>query len=220
MRIKNPTLAHFRHFSSLFTKSPPLHLSRTLYKSTLFMQNKPNFQKATMNVNIYYTKAYKNETAFRRAKNKPNSNPIKANSRKAQMNINSLITKDYKNFIPLAGYKNKPNSNPISESPKMNVNVFSTKDYENKTAFRLQKNKPKQTQSLAPLFRVIYTLRGLAKFHPLMVKTGSSFVAANTALMSLFSPGSKLIKLSSQKTGNIVSPLFLPETLNSMKNAI
>ena len=29
-----------------------------------------------MNVNIYYTKVYKNETAFRRVKNKPNSNPI------------------------------------------------------------------------------------------------------------------------------------------------
>jgi len=119
------------------------------------------------------------------------------------------------------GYKKtKPKQTQFLQRPKMNVNLFTSKDYENETAFRLQKNKPKQTQSLAPLFRVIYTLRGLAKFHPLMVKTGSSFVAANTALMSLFSPGSKLIKLSSQKTGNIVSPLFLPETLNSMKNAI
>jgi len=51
--IENLTLAHFRHFSSLFTPSPAykalylraykaLHLSRTLYKSALFMQNKPN----------------------------------------------------------------------------------------------------------------------------------------------------------------------------------
>ncbi len=29
-----------------------------------------------MNLNIYYTKVYNNETAFRRGKNKPNSNPI------------------------------------------------------------------------------------------------------------------------------------------------
>jgi len=29
-----------------------------------------------MNVNIYYTKAYNNETAFRRGKNKPKTNPI------------------------------------------------------------------------------------------------------------------------------------------------
>jgi len=43
------------------------------------MQNKPNFRKAQMNVNIYHAKAYKDETAFRRGKNKPNqtqSNPI------------------------------------------------------------------------------------------------------------------------------------------------
>ena len=40
-----------------------------------------------MNVNIYYTKAYNNETAFRRRKNKPNqsqSKPIKANFLKSQ----------------------------------------------------------------------------------------------------------------------------------------
>jgi hypothetical protein len=36
------------------------------------MQNKPNLLDAQMNVNIYYTKVYKNETAFRRVKNKPN----------------------------------------------------------------------------------------------------------------------------------------------------
>ena len=29
-----------------------------------------------MNVNIYHIKVYNNETAFRRGKNKPNSNPI------------------------------------------------------------------------------------------------------------------------------------------------
>jgi len=43
------------------------------------MQNKPNFNDAQMNVNIYYTKAYNNETASGSRKNKPNqtqSNPI------------------------------------------------------------------------------------------------------------------------------------------------
>jgi len=54
------------------------------------MQNKPNFQDAQMNVNIYYTKAYNNETAFRRRKNKPNSNPI---SSKYKMNLKSLAGK-------------------------------------------------------------------------------------------------------------------------------
>jgi len=73
------------------------------------MQNKPNFQDAQMNVNIYYTKVYKNETALRRQKNKPNSNPNKPNLRKAQMNVNSLITKDYRKKDDFTVRKNKPN---------------------------------------------------------------------------------------------------------------
>jgi hypothetical protein len=60
------------------------------------MQNKPNFQDTRMNVNLYNTTVYKNETAFRRVKNKPNSNPIKPNLRKAKMNVNLTLTKDYK----------------------------------------------------------------------------------------------------------------------------
>jgi len=104
------------------------------------MQNKPNFQKAKMNVNIYYTKVYKNETAFRRGKNKPNSNPIKANLRKAKMNVNSLITKDYRKKDDFAFQKNKPNSNPIQTQTKpilerMNVNFCATKYYESKPTF-------------------------------------------------------------------------------------
>ena len=38
-----------------------LYLSRVLYKSTLFMQNKPNFRKTKMNLNSYLTKDYENE---------------------------------------------------------------------------------------------------------------------------------------------------------------
>jgi len=106
------------------------------------MQNKPNFRKAKMNVNIYYTKTYNNETAFRRRKNKPNSNPIKPNLRKAQMNVNSLITKDYRKKDAFAVRKNKPNSNPISVKPKMSANVYVIEDYENETAFRPKKTNP------------------------------------------------------------------------------
>ena len=45
----------------------------------LFMQNKPNFRKAKMNVNAFSQKDYENETTFRPKKtnpNKPNSPPI------------------------------------------------------------------------------------------------------------------------------------------------
>ena len=48
------------------------------------MQNKPNFQKAKMNVNIYYTKDYKIFIPLAGYKNKPNSNPIQTQSPKSQ----------------------------------------------------------------------------------------------------------------------------------------
>ncbi len=62
-----------------------------------------------MNLSIYYTKVYKNETASGSGKNKPNSNPIKPNLQKAQMNVSSLITKDYRKKDDFAVRKNKPN---------------------------------------------------------------------------------------------------------------
>ncbi len=43
-----------------------------------------------MNINLYVIEDYKNETAFRPKKNKPNSNPI---SSKAKMNLKSLAGK-------------------------------------------------------------------------------------------------------------------------------
>lgn len=49
-----------------------LHLSRVLYKSTLFMQNKPNLLNAQMNVNKVLTKDYENVRLHRRRKNKAN----------------------------------------------------------------------------------------------------------------------------------------------------
>ncbi len=60
----------------------PLHLSRTLYKSATFMQNKPNFQKSQMNANLYNTKDYENKSNWTLGQSKPNSNPIKPNFRK------------------------------------------------------------------------------------------------------------------------------------------
>jgi len=120
----------------------PLHLSRTLYKSALFMQNKPNFRKSQMNVNIFSTKAYENKSNWTLGQNKPNSNPIKPNLRKAQMNVNSLITKDYRKNDDFAVRKNKAKTNPISEMAKMNVNSLITKDYRKNDTFAVKKNKP------------------------------------------------------------------------------
>jgi len=54
----------------------PLHLSRTLYKSALFMQNKANFQKSQVNVTSVLTRQYVNKSNWTLGENKPNSKPI------------------------------------------------------------------------------------------------------------------------------------------------
>jgi len=112
------------------------------------MQNKPNFQDAQMNVNLYNTRDYKIFIPLAGQKNKPNSNPIKPKFQKAKMNVNLTLTKDYRKKDDFLVRINKPNSNPIFSKVKMSANAFSQKDYENKTAFRPQKNKPKQTQCI------------------------------------------------------------------------
>ncbi len=56
-----------------------LHLSRVLYKSTLFMQNKANLLNSRMNVSPVLTKDYENKCLRRAFKNKAKqtqSNPI------------------------------------------------------------------------------------------------------------------------------------------------
>jgi hypothetical protein len=90
-----------------------------------------------MNVSIFSTKAYKNETAFRRGKNKPNSNPNKPNLRKAKMDVNIYYTKVYENISDWTLGENKPNSNPIQTQTKpilkgMNVNFFAAGYYDSK----------------------------------------------------------------------------------------
>ncbi len=116
MSIENPTLAHFshfshfRHFSSLYS---PLHLSRILYKSPLFMQNKPNFQKSQMNVSIYLQKVYENKSNWTLGQNKPNSKPI---SVRPKMSANVYVIEDYENETALRPKKTNPiqtQSNPV-----------------------------------------------------------------------------------------------------------
>jgi hypothetical protein len=43
------------------------------------MQNKANFRKSQMNVNLYNTTDYEEQSDWTFGKNKPNSNPIKPN---------------------------------------------------------------------------------------------------------------------------------------------
>ena len=57
-----------------------LHLSRALYKSTLFMQNKPNLLAPQMNVSPFTTKDYENERLADAGKTNPIQSQYKANT--------------------------------------------------------------------------------------------------------------------------------------------
>ena len=109
MSIENQTLAHFRHFSSLFTLSPLYICRERSTNHLLFMQNKPNVKDAQINVNSYMKSKYEKLDTWLSGKNKPNSNPNKPNLRKAKMNVNSFITKDYRKKDDFLVRINKPN---------------------------------------------------------------------------------------------------------------
>ena len=102
----------------LSTVLSPLHLSRVLYKFTLFMQNKPNFDKGQNKPNPLYKKDlrkfYTPSNNEKRTQNEPNSNPIKPNLLDAQMNITSVLTKDYENKPRFQTPQKQSQTNPIS----------------------------------------------------------------------------------------------------------
>jgi len=69
----------------------PLHPSRTLDKSKLFMQNKPNPKTTKTNLTPYPKKHYAKTTTPQPPKNKPNSNPIQPQPHPALPNNQSSI---------------------------------------------------------------------------------------------------------------------------------
>ncbi len=72
--------ARFHNFAFyLLTFYFPLHLSRVLYKSTLFMRNKPNLPNAQMNVSSVLTKYYENKRLADAANTKPIQTQYKPN---------------------------------------------------------------------------------------------------------------------------------------------
>ncbi len=115
--IENSTLAHFRHFSSLFTLSP-LYICRGPSTNRPFYAKQTQFPKSQMNVSILLQTAYENKRDWTIGQSKPNSNPIKPNYRKAKMNVNLTLTKDYRKKDDFAVQQNKPNSNPIKACPE------------------------------------------------------------------------------------------------------
>ena len=87
-----------------------LHLSRVLYKSTLFMQNKPNLLDSQMNIISVLTRGYENKSNWTLGENKPNSNPIQSQSNPIKPNFKAKQTQTNPikpNFRP-----NSTNSSP------------------------------------------------------------------------------------------------------------
>jgi hypothetical protein len=115
--IENPTLAHFRHFSSLFTLSP-LYICRERSTNQPFYAKQTQFPKGQMNVSIYLQTAYENKRNWTIGQSKPNSKPIKPNLQDTQMSVNSILTKVYERNDIFAVPENKPNSNPIQTQTK------------------------------------------------------------------------------------------------------
>jgi hypothetical protein len=91
------------------SRNSPLHLSRILYKSALFMQNKPNVKDAQINVNSYMKSKYEKLDTWLSGKNKPNSNPIKPNLVRRRRIANVYDTKDYRKKDDFVVQINKPN---------------------------------------------------------------------------------------------------------------
>jgi hypothetical protein len=116
-------------------------MSRILYKSALFMQNKPNFRKAKMNTTLFSTKDYDNKHIFILDEKQTQSNPI---STPPHVLIDPLALKNPSN-PPLPSYpgplpsltvleRNFPVQRPLSGTwgtlPKAlsNTNVISARD--------------------------------------------------------------------------------------------
>ncbi len=161
--IENPTLAHFRHFSSLFTnlpaykglylrayKAPDIYVPIRHYICRESSTNRPfyakqtQFPKSQMNVKPYNTSDYENKSNWTIGENKPNSNPIKPNLKRAKMNVNLYVIEDYRKKDDFVVRINKPNFQNAKNERKFTYN----KGLQKKRCFRSPKNKPKQSQFL------------------------------------------------------------------------
>jgi len=121
----------------------PLHLSRILYKSAPFMQNKPNLRKPKMSVSIYYTKVYKNETASGSEK----TNPIQTQFTKRVKLVQSLFLQRIMKKIEAKRYqKTKPKQTQFTKRLKVMQSLYLQRIMKKYTDMGYEKTKPKQTQ--------------------------------------------------------------------------
>ena len=113
-------------------------MSRELYKSTLFMQNKPNVKDAQINVKSLATMNYKKTKLALSEVEWANSNPNKPNCRKGKIDAKCVFTKDYRNKDDFLVRINKPNFRNCQNERKLTYN----KGLQKKRLFSSPKNKP------------------------------------------------------------------------------
>ena len=141
MSIENPTLAHFRHFSSLFTLSL-LYICRESSTNRPFLCKTNPILSAVgglqMNVSNIIIRNYTIFIPLAEQKNKPNSNPIKPNLRKSKINVNLYVIEDYRKKDDFIVRINKPNFQNAQNERKLNFN----KGLQKKLCFSVQKTNP------------------------------------------------------------------------------
>jgi hypothetical protein len=96
MSINYPTLAHFRHFSSLLTNFRSTTVENSLQINP-FYAKQSQFPKTIINVNSYMESIYEKSNTCWTGKTKPIQTQFKANKANNKPNLS----------------QNKPNSNPI-----------------------------------------------------------------------------------------------------------
>ena len=130
MSIENPTLAHFRHFSSLFTKLPSTTVENSL-QITPFYAKQSQFQKRQNEHNFRHDKILRDFMPLTGPKNKPNSKPIQTQFNPKQSQLKPIQT------------QNKPNSKPIQTqfNPKQSqLKPIQTQNKPNQTQFSVFKS--------------------------------------------------------------------------------
>jgi hypothetical protein len=104
-----------------------------------FLQNKPNFKNPQMNVSIYYTKVYSNETAFRRGKNKPKTNPI---CRRAELMQSTYLQRIMKENVA-KDYEKQSQNKPNFHRGQNERNLLFDRELPKSAPPGLRENKPK-----------------------------------------------------------------------------
>ncbi len=110
--------------------------------------NKPNSQKAKMNINSFITKDYRKKDDFAVRKNKPNSNPI---SEKSKMNVNLYVLKDYRKEMISQSKKTNPIQSQFQNPTQSQRQAFFTHQ---RSRVDLPLGKSKQTVTSRPTARV------------------------------------------------------------------